>query len=282
MKTISLLFIISLFINGVFGDEVKSVMVGDSLTLHTDTEIETVDLIDWRFDGIDHIAQINVEANIFSVRDVLDRRFRDRLQVNNQTGDLTITKITTQHTGLYQLEIRFSVKIIRRTFSVNGLSSYVLAGLCVGVLVIVALTAAGGFYYHYRFPKATILKVRKGHSVRLETDVENIKTDDLIEWRFKPGAFQKTIIAKIQNNEITGGDERFSRNVQLNSQNGSLFITDFTADRSGLYELKLSSGGITSYKRFRLIVINDFNIRKYLAEPNWPWKWKQPVSQYEL
>ncbi|XP_073718485.1 uncharacterized protein [Misgurnus anguillicaudatus] len=96
---------------GVFGDEVKSVSVmeGDSVTLHTDiTEIQRYDLILWRFGPQeDLIARINRAANKISINaDVLDGRFRDRLQVNNQTGDLTITNITTQHTGLYNITIR--------------------------------------------------------------------------------------------------------------------------------------------------------------------------------
>ncbi|XP_065099408.1 uncharacterized protein [Paramisgurnus dabryanus] len=122
MKTISLLFIISLFINGVFGDEVKSVSVmeGDSLTLHTNiTKIPRDGVILWRF-GLQNslIARINEVAKDISIYDdVLDGRFRDRLQVNDQTGDLTITNITTNHTGLYQIII--SGKQISHRFNVT-------------------------------------------------------------------------------------------------------------------------------------------------------------------
>ncbi|XP_073669737.1 SLAM family member 9-like [Paramisgurnus dabryanus] len=84
-------------------------MEGDSLTLYTDiTELQTEQQIVWRFGPNEiRIAQINKEAHTVSINaDVLDGRFRDRLQVNNQTGDLTITNITTQHTGLYNLTIK--------------------------------------------------------------------------------------------------------------------------------------------------------------------------------
>ncbi|XP_065099476.1 uncharacterized protein [Paramisgurnus dabryanus] len=95
---------------GVFGDEVKSVSVmeGDSLTLYTDTKLQTDDVIMWRFGPEEaRIAKINKEKNKILINDtVLDGRFRDRLQLNNQTGDLTITNITTQHTGLYQIIIK--------------------------------------------------------------------------------------------------------------------------------------------------------------------------------
>nr|XP_055072801.1 uncharacterized protein LOC129452797 [Misgurnus anguillicaudatus] len=83
-------------------------MEGDSLTLYTKIKLQRDDLILWRFGPqATLIAQIYKEANKISINDdVLDERFRDRLQVNNQTGDLTITNITTQHTGLYNITIR--------------------------------------------------------------------------------------------------------------------------------------------------------------------------------
>ncbi|XP_065099522.1 SLAM family member 5-like [Paramisgurnus dabryanus] len=104
------------------GDEVKSVSVmeGDSVTLHADTEILSAHLILWRFETNGTlIAKINKDTNKTSIyADVLDGRFRDRLQVNNQTGDLIITNITTQHTGLYQLTISGKQKALH-TFNVT-------------------------------------------------------------------------------------------------------------------------------------------------------------------
>nr|XP_055073001.1 uncharacterized protein LOC129452964 [Misgurnus anguillicaudatus] len=95
---------------GVFGDEVKSVSVmeGDSLTLYIDIKLQRDDVIEWRFgDKGTLIARINKTANIVKINvNAFDGRFIDRLQVNNQTGDLTITNITTQHTGLYQVTSR--------------------------------------------------------------------------------------------------------------------------------------------------------------------------------
>ncbi|XP_065099100.2 SLAM family member 9-like [Paramisgurnus dabryanus] len=86
-------------------------MEGDSVTLHTDiNEIQRHEVLRWRFGPqYTFIAGIyRLPFNKISISaDVLDGRFRDRLQVNNQTGDLTITNITTQHTGLYQMIINY-------------------------------------------------------------------------------------------------------------------------------------------------------------------------------
>uniref|UniRef100_A0A8C1V716 Ig-like domain-containing protein n=1 Tax=Cyprinus carpio TaxID=7962 RepID=A0A8C1V716_CYPCA len=104
---------------GVFGESV-SVVEGDSVHLHTYvTEIHENDDMQWKF-GADHslIAEISRAAGIFSTSDVLDERFRDRLKLDKQTGSLTITNITTQHAGLYKLEIS-GVKLSSKTFSVS-------------------------------------------------------------------------------------------------------------------------------------------------------------------
>ncbi|XP_073669676.1 uncharacterized protein [Paramisgurnus dabryanus] len=110
--------------SGVFGDEVKSVSVmeGDSLTLHIDmTDIQKAYRIQWRFGHNEtRLATINKENNSISIYDdVLDGRFRDRLQMNNQTGDLTITNITTQHTGLYNITIKSKQKPKSYRFNVT-------------------------------------------------------------------------------------------------------------------------------------------------------------------
>uniref|UniRef100_A0A8C1ZX09 Ig-like domain-containing protein n=1 Tax=Cyprinus carpio TaxID=7962 RepID=A0A8C1ZX09_CYPCA len=99
---------------GVFGESL-SVMERDSVTLNTDvTAVHDNDDILWKF-GAENalIAQIKKENQIFP-----DERFRDRLKLDRQTGSLTITNITTQHAGIYEVKIS-GAKRSTKTFSVS-------------------------------------------------------------------------------------------------------------------------------------------------------------------
>ncbi|KAI7791543.1 hypothetical protein IRJ41_021854, partial [Triplophysa rosa] len=109
----------------VFGDEVKSVSVmeGHSVTLHTYfTHIQTHDLFDWWF-GVNCpvIARIKRSFNINPIYDDNNETemFRDILKMNNQTGDLTITHITSQHSGLYHLQTLINNKLTKKIFSLS-------------------------------------------------------------------------------------------------------------------------------------------------------------------
>ncbi|XP_052445561.1 uncharacterized protein LOC127987320 [Carassius gibelio] len=90
-----------------------SAMEGDSVTLNTNfIKMADDDLLQWKFfDKNTLLAEINKQTNSFTLyNDVLGGRFRDRLKVDNQTLSLTITNITTQHAGRYELQI-FYIRI---------------------------------------------------------------------------------------------------------------------------------------------------------------------------
>ncbi|KTG39186.1 hypothetical protein cypCar_00010765, partial [Cyprinus carpio] len=64
------------------------------------------------------IAKVKKKKQILSTHNVPDERFRDRVKLDSQTGSLTITNITTEHTGLYELEIS-GEKLLSKTFNVS-------------------------------------------------------------------------------------------------------------------------------------------------------------------
>ncbi|XP_057182170.1 natural killer cell receptor 2B4-like isoform X2 [Triplophysa rosa] len=108
---------------GVFGDEVKSVSVmeGENVTLHTDvTELHTDDEMYWRFKNI-LIARIKRSLNINPTyyNNNETEIFRDRLKMDNQTGDLIITHITSHHSGRYTLKIRRNNTVSNKRFNVT-------------------------------------------------------------------------------------------------------------------------------------------------------------------
>ncbi|XP_067253063.1 SLAM family member 5-like [Chanodichthys erythropterus] len=95
-------------------------MEGDSVTLYTDlTEIHEDDDILWKYGAENSlIAKIKKKNQTFNTSVVTDGRFRDRLKLDDQTGSLTITNITTEHAGDYQLDIS-GAKESTKTFSVS-------------------------------------------------------------------------------------------------------------------------------------------------------------------
>ncbi|XP_039520348.1 CD48 antigen-like isoform X2 [Pimephales promelas] len=108
---------------GVFGadaDEVKTVLAkeGDSVTLNSNlnpdfTEGQRYNL-EWLFTGV-VIATIDTSQQISYDS---AERFRDRLQLDHQTGSLTIKNMKTTDSGLYRLEMT-EKQLLRKSFSVT-------------------------------------------------------------------------------------------------------------------------------------------------------------------
>uniref|UniRef100_A0A8C1XVR3 Ig-like domain-containing protein n=1 Tax=Cyprinus carpio TaxID=7962 RepID=A0A8C1XVR3_CYPCA len=102
-------------------DEVKSVSVleGDSVSLNTDVKVQRDDQILWTFGPQNtRIAEIIKRDQINFIFVSNDGRFRDKLQMDNQTGSLTIRNIRSEHTGLYELTV-ISGKTSLKSFSVT-------------------------------------------------------------------------------------------------------------------------------------------------------------------
>ncbi len=68
------------------------------------TERQTDDEIQWRF-GDEETLIAEIKGETVKTYDVPDGRFRDRLELNETTGDLTIKNSTAEDTGDYKVEI---------------------------------------------------------------------------------------------------------------------------------------------------------------------------------
>ncbi|KAF4097340.1 hypothetical protein G5714_021348 [Onychostoma macrolepis] len=205
LQTESVRMPFTLIVFGVFGDEVM-VKKGDSVTLNSGlTEIMDDDVLQWRFEyEYNLIAEINVTADSMTVYDdVLDGRFRDRLKLDNQTGSLTITNITSEHDGDYKLQINSVIK----SFSLDVYDE---------------------------------ISVMEGDSITLNSDLTEIMDDDWIQWRF---GNEMTLIAEInkRDDSMTVYDDvldgRFRDRLKLDNQTGSLTITNITTQHVGRYLL---------------------------------------------
>nr|XP_055072969.1 natural killer cell receptor 2B4-like [Misgurnus anguillicaudatus] len=96
------------------------------------------------------------------------------------------------------------------------------------------------------------VSVMEGDSVTLYTDITDIQRDDLILWMFGP---KETRIAQIYMKDIWYNmKEIFGDRLKLDSQTGSLTITNISIKHTGLYKLQIFRKTDTKYKRFSVIV----------------------------
>ncbi|XP_056614555.1 uncharacterized protein LOC130429790 isoform X2 [Triplophysa dalaica] len=195
-----------------------------SVTLNTGvTELQSEDVIQWRF-GETLIAQINRRNDTLSTYDAaLDGRFRDRLNLDDQTGNLTITDLRPEHTGDYKL---------------RAWASYTVDDVQLNVYVRERKEA-----------------VALGGSVTLNMDVAGIQRGDVIRWRFGD---EETLIAEMTvgtKPSYVSTDERFRNRLRLNPQTGHLTITNITSELSGVYRAKISSRSRgTEYRTYRVFI----------------------------
>ncbi|XDV11415.1 hypothetical protein PO909_000361, partial [Leuciscus waleckii] len=173
------------------------------------------------------IAKLNGKSQTSSFYDVDDGRFEDRLQLDNQTGSLSISDVRTKHSGDYQLKI-ISTETSSKTFSV---------------------TVHDVFF-------AGITNSKEGESVTLHTGVNEKQKYDVILWMFGPLS-PNSFIAEINTtiHKISYSDDgRFRDRLQLDGKTGSLTITNTRTTDTGVYQLQITNTKETFYKRFNVIV----------------------------
>ncbi len=125
--------------SGVFGaneDEMKSVSVmeGDSVTLNPElTQIQDIIKKVWRFSDKDpNIAETSKHEFILSESNEM---FRDRLQLDHQTGSLTIKNTRTTDSGLYELQIDRSNGTSYKKFNVTVYGEDTFLVSCIQVCI---------------------------------------------------------------------------------------------------------------------------------------------------
>ncbi|XP_059424889.1 uncharacterized protein LOC132159402 [Carassius carassius] len=101
----------------VYAGKSVSVTEGDSVTLESGLTEISENSIQWETETKNQlnslIAAINRAAGMFSTFNGAFGILRDRLKLDNQTGSLTITNITTEQAGLYVLRLTKQSKAFR-------------------------------------------------------------------------------------------------------------------------------------------------------------------------
>ncbi|XP_065100552.1 uncharacterized protein [Paramisgurnus dabryanus] len=96
------------------------------------------------------------------------------------------------------------------------------------------------------------VSVMEGDSVTLYTDITEIQTDQQILWMFGP---KNISIAQIyKEKDVCNPCGSFKNRLKLDSQNGSLTITNINITDSGLYQLQIINSIGSSYKTFNVTV----------------------------
>ncbi|XP_073717527.1 uncharacterized protein [Misgurnus anguillicaudatus] len=115
------------------------------------------------------------------------------------------------------------------------------------------LLTNGSFVFGVDGDEVKSVSVMEGDSVTLYTDITDIQTDDQIVWMFGPREIRIAEIYK-ESIDMFDSNEIFGDRLKLDSQTGSLTITNITITHTGLYKLQMLSNKGTSYKRFSVTV----------------------------
>lgn len=228
MRIFTSFFYVLLVVGGVSGVERKevtlSVMKGDNVTLNPDdAEIKTGDTILWKFEG--SIIGKRISGGSISTYDGPGGIFKEKLLLDKLTGCLTITDLTTDHTGFYQLEIKSSTSETWINYSVT-------------------VSVTGG---------VKTISVKEGEIIIFHTGVIDIDTEGYnhILWKTKDvivGEINKKTNRSYRNEEIYKG------RLQLHPESGYLIISDSRTTDSGEYYLNMSSSTHTLQRTITVTV----------------------------
>ncbi|XP_048054299.1 uncharacterized protein LOC125273075 isoform X1 [Megalobrama amblycephala] len=186
-----------------------SVMEGDTITLHT---------------GVTQILTDRLNGTGSS---------RSNINLNKETGEITIRNIRGDQSGDFEVEINTTNVALHRKFSIN----------------------ISGVFSDEKDGVKTVSE-KTGTNVVLDTHVTKIQKDDIsIEWTFGP---QNISIAKLEgkgeNKIYNYNDERFKNRLNLHIDSGDLTIKNANSEHSGLYQIKIINNTFTIQKRFSVTV----------------------------
>ncbi|XP_043078775.1 uncharacterized protein LOC122327456 [Puntigrus tetrazona] len=217
--------------SGVYTErESVIVMERDSVFLNTNAKTSQHEKIKWYFNDT-RIAQISdylsktctdVQCNEGT------ERFRDRLELDHQTGSLTITNITNTDSGEYKVQIISSNSMTEKIFNIAV----------------------------YEMDKTKSKSVKKADTATFDPGVIS-NPKDLMRWYFND-----TLIAEITGDQskICMEDEckeRFRDRLKLDHQTGSLTITNVKTTDSGLYQLAIITNSSVIRRQHSIRVISE-------------------------
>ncbi|XP_052446549.1 uncharacterized protein LOC127988074 [Carassius gibelio] len=255
----------------------NSVKEGESVSLDPGVSRQPNDLMRWYYKDI-RIAEITgYMSNV--CKDECKERFGDRLELDHQTGSLTIMNTRNTDAGVFKLQINRNALRSNHAFSeksfvvnvavnvpVSGRSSAFSAGIAVAVILLLAVCAAFVIYYRKHQERredigmqniGPILQpllvyvsgdpveksVKEGESVTLHSGVVR-QPNEVMRWYYKDIPIAE--ITGDQSNSICSDvqcKERFRDRLKLDHQTGSLTITNTRTTDSGEYKLEISRKG---------------------------------------
>ncbi|KAL1252192.1 hypothetical protein QQF64_019988 [Cirrhinus molitorella] len=156
--------IFSVAVGGIPADErdvVKgmSVTEGESITLDPGEIKNPNDMMTWYFNDI-LIAEITGDQTKICTDNQCDEKFRDRLELDRQTGSLTITNTGTTDSGDYKLLVihsiqhrhRISITSLKRfSITIIGPTSSLISIICAAATAIVLLLLIAAVIYYRLF-----------------------------------------------------------------------------------------------------------------------------------